>query len=200
MRQNDSSGIHSWVEVIQAAQGAFIQVDIEVGEGELEIVRHVRDGVREEAFVVVNIREWLKIGLHGLYVAGVEIGFGAVDGGVVLAGGGKTLKGIEQVKGDIPLALANHTGRAPLEDSDLGNRTRLFALGACDGMENEGLAARKQPFPLAAGLPDEPERVGILVQAEGEFLDSRGCADEQAFEEPATEILDEIGLEPHIVR
>ena len=199
VRENDSAGTHPWVEVIQAAKGAFIQIDIEVGEGKLEILRHVRDGLREDSLVVVNVWEWLKVGLHGFHAAGIEVGLGAMDRGVMLAGGGKTGKGIEQVKGGIPLALANHSSRTALEDPDLGNSTRLLALCAGDGMENESLIAGEQPFALAAGLPDEPECVGILVKAEGEFLDSRRCADEQAFEEPATEVLDEIGLEPHIV-
>lgn len=147
--------------------------------------------------MVVNVRERLEVGLNGFDAAGIEVWLGAVNGGVVVARGRKAGKRIEKVKGDITLALANHTGGAALEDADLGDRTRLLALRARNGMEHKRFVAGEQPFPLAAGLPDEPQRFGILVKAEGEFLDGGSCLDKEAFEQPATEILDEVGLEKH---
>ena len=172
MGEHDATRVHSRIKVIQAGEGALIQIHIEMGEGEFFALGHLGGRVREETFVVEDIGKGLKVRLDGFDATGVKIGLGAVRIGIVFASGGQARESIEEVEADISLALANHAGGAAFEDADFSDRSRQLALGARKRVEEESFVAGEQPFALAAGLPDQAECIGVLVKAKGDIFDA----------------------------
>lgn len=122
MREHDAARGHAGVEVLEARQRSFVEVDVEVGEAEGVVLdrRAAFKRVGEQALVEADAGEVFQEILHRLERRGVlpffvdlAIGFGLL---------GQALECVEQVEVLIAAGFAEDSSTAALEDPDLGHR------------------------------------------------------------------------------